>query len=341
MSYIILGIESSCDDTSAAVIKDDFLLSNVLASQDVHKNYGGVIPELASRAHQLNIVPVVSEAIRLSGIRKEEIDAIAFTRGPGLLGSLLVGTSFAKGLSISLGKPLVEVNHLQGHILSHFIKQEGKENRVPEFPFLALLVSGGHTQIVKVNDYLDFEVIGHTIDDAVGEAFDKCSKMMGLGYPGGPIVDRLAKLGDPNRFKFSKPHLPGLDFSFSGIKTSLLYFVRDQLKENPNFIEENKEDICASFQKHLIDILMDKLLKAVKETGIKTVALGGGVSANSGLRNRVAEEGAKRGWTCFIPEFKFTTDNAAMIAITGLFKFTQGLVCPLDAPPVSRAAEMR
>ena len=285
MSYIILGIESSCDDTSAAVIKDDFLLSNVLASQDVHKNYGGVIPELASRAHQLNIVPVVSEAIRLSGIRKEEIDAIAFTRGPGLLGSLLVGTSFAKGLSISLGKPLVEVNHLQGHILSHFIKQEGKENRVPEFPFLALLVSGGHTQIVKVNDYLDFEVIGHTIDDAVGEAFDKCSKMMGLGYPGGPVVDRLAKLGDPNRFKFSKPHLPGLDFSFSGIKTSLLYFVRDQLKENPNFIEENKEDICASFQKHLIDILMDKLLKAVKETGIKTVALGGG-SLYLGCHNR-------------------------------------------------------
>lgn len=341
MSYIILGIESSCDDTSAAVIKDDFLLSNVLASQDVHRNYGGVIPELASRAHQLNIVPVVSEAIRLSGIKKEEIDAIAFTRGPGLLGSLLVGTSFAKGLSISLGKPLVEVNHLQGHILSHFIKQEGKENRVPDFPFLALLVSGGHTQIVKVKDYLDFEVIGHTIDDAVGEAFDKCSKMMGLGYPGGPIVDRLAKVGDPNRFRFSKPHLPGLDFSFSGIKTSLLYFVRDQLKENPNFIEENKEDICASFQRCLIDILMDKLLKAVKETGIKTVALGGGVSANSGLRNRVAEEGAKRGWTCFIPEFKFTTDNAAMIAITGLFKFRQRLVCPLDAPPVSRAAEMR
>lgn len=341
MSYIILGIESSCDDTSAAVIKDDFLLSNVLASQGVHRNYGGVIPELASRAHQLNIVPVVSEAIRLSGIKKEEIDAIAFTRGPGLLGSLLVGTSFAKGLSISLGKPLVEVNHLQGHILSHFIKQEGKENRVPDFPFLALLVSGGHTQIVKVKDYLDFEVIGHTIDDAVGEAFDKCSKMMGLGYPGGPIVDRLAKEGNPDRFRFSKPHIQGLDFSFSGIKTSLLYFVRDQLKENPNFIEENKEDICASFQRCLIDILMDKLLKAVKETGIKTVALGGGVSANSGLRNRVAEEGAKRGWTCFIPEFKFTTDNAAMIAITGLFKFRQRLVCPLDAPPVSRAAEMR
>lgn len=341
MSCIILGIESSCDDTSAAVLKDDYLLSNVLASQDVHRNYGGVIPELASRAHQLNIVPVVSEAIRLSGIKKEEIDAIAFTRGPGLLGSLLVGTSFAKGLSLSLGKPLVEVNHLQGHILSHFIKQEGRENRVPQFPFLALLVSGGHTQIVKVTDYLQFEVIGHTIDDAVGEAFDKCSKMMGLGYPGGPVVDRLAKEGNPNSFKFSKPHLPGLDFSFSGIKTSLLYFVRDMLKENPNFIEENKEDICASFQKHLIDILMDKLLKAVKETGIKRVALGGGVSANSGLRNRVAEEGAKRGWDCFIPEFKFTTDNAAMIAITGLFKFRQGITSPLDAPPVSRAAEMR
>ncbi len=341
MSCIILGIESSCDDTSAAVLKDDYLLSNVLASQDVHRTYGGVIPELASRAHQLNIVPVVSEAIRLSGIKKEEIDAIAFTRGPGLLGSLLVGTSFAKGLSLSLGKPLVEVNHLQGHILSHFIKQVGRENRVPQFPFLALLVSGGHTQIVKVTDYLQFEVIGHTIDDAVGEAFDKCSKMMGLGYPGGPVVDRLAKEGNPNRFKFSKPHLPGLDFSFSGIKTSLLYFVRDRLKENPNFIEENKEDICASFQKHLIDILMDKLLKAVKETGIKSVALGGGVSANSGLRNRVAEEGAKRGWDCFIPEFKFTTDNAAMIAITGLFKFRQGITSPLDAPPVSRAAEMR
>ncbi len=341
MSCIILGIESSCDDTSAAVLKDDYLLSNVLASQDVHRNYGGVIPELASRAHQLNIVPVVSEAIRLSGIKKEEIDAIAFTRGPGLLGSLLVGTSFAKGLSLSLCRPLVEVNHLQGHILSHFIRQEGRENRVPQFPFLALLVSGGHTQIVKVTDYLEFEVIGHTIDDAVGEAFDKCSKMMGLGYPGGPVVDRLAKEGNPNRFKFSKPHLPGLDFSFSGIKTSLLYFVRDRLKENSNFIEENKEDICASFQKHLIDILMDKLLKAVKETGIKTVALGGGVSANSGLRNRITEEGAKRGWDCFIPEFKFTTDNAAMIAITGLFKFRQGITSPLDASPVSRAAEMR
>jgi metallohydrolase, glycoprotease/Kae1 family len=256
------------------------------------------------------------------------------------LGSLLVGTSFAKGLSLSLNRPLVEVNHLQGHILSHFIKQEGRENRVPEFPFIALLVSGGHTQIVKVNDYLSFEVIGHTIDDAVGEAFDKCAKMMDLGYPGGPVIDKLAKIGDENRFKFAKPHIPGLDFSFSGIKTSLLYFLRDQLKLNENFILDNKADIAASFQKCLIDILMDKLLKAVKETGIKTVALGGGVSANSGLRNRVALEGEKRGWRCFIPEFKFTTDNAAMIAITGLFKFRNGLISPLDAPPISRAADM-
>jgi N6-L-threonylcarbamoyladenine synthase len=249
----------------------------------------------------------------------KDIDAIAFTRGPGLLGSLLVGTSFAKGLSISTGKPLVEVNHLQGHILSHFLKEEGKENRSPEFPFLALLVSGGHTQIVKVTDYLNFEVIGHTIDDAVGEAFDKCAKMMGLGYPGGPIVDKLAKQGDENRFKFSKPHIQGLDYSFSGIKTSLLYFLRDQLKENENFIEENKADICASFQKHLIDILLDKLIKAVKQTGIKQITIGGGVSANSGLRERIYNEGVKRGWTTFIPEFKFTTDNAAMIAFSAFF----------------------
>ncbi len=341
MSYIILGIESSCDDTSAAVIRDEYLLSNVMASQDVHKNYGGVIPELASRAHEQNIVPVVSEAIKLSGIKLNEIDAIAFTRGPGLLGSLLVGTSFAKGLSLSLNKPLVEVNHLQGHILSHFIKQKDKENRSPKFPFLALLVSGGHTQIVKVNDYLNFEVIGHTIDDAVGEAFDKCAKIMGLGYPGGPIVDKLAKIGDENKFKFSKPRIDGLNYSFSGIKTSLLYFLRDQLKENSNFIEENKADICASFQKHLIDILIDKLVKAVKETGIKEITLGGGVSANSGLRNRIEQLGKEKLWNTYIPEFKFTTDNAAMIAITGLFKYRNGLVCPLEAPPISRAEDMR
>ena len=312
-----------------------------MASQDVHRNYGGVIPELASRAHQINILPVVDQAIKQAGVQLKDIDAIAFTRGPGLLGSLLVGTSFAKGLSISLGKPLVEVNHLQGHILSHFIKQADKENRSPEFPFLALLVSGGHTQIVKVTDYLNFEVIGHTIDDAVGEAFDKCAKMMGLGYPGGPIVDKLAKEGDENRFKFSKPHIADLNYSFSGIKTSLLYFLRDQLKENENFIEENKADICASFQKHLIDILLDKLVKAVKQTGIKTITLGGGVSANSGLRSRIEYEGKKRGWTTFIPEFKFTTDNAAMIAMSGLCKFRQGLICEIDAAPISRAADMK
>lgn len=341
MSYLILGIESSCDDTSAAVIRDEYLLSNVMASQEVHRNYGGVIPELASRAHQQNILPVVDQAIKQAGINLNDINAIAFTRGPGLLGSLLVGTSFAKGLSLAIHKPLVEVNHLQGHILSHFIKQQDKENRSPEFPFLALLVSGGHTQIVKVTDYLHFEVLGHTIDDAVGEAFDKCARMMGLGYPGGPIVDKLAKIGDENRFKFSKPHIEGLNYSFSGIKTSLLYFLRDQLKENENFIEENKADICASFQKHLIDILMDKLFKAVKQTGITQITIGGGVSANSGLRNRIQHEGDTRGWTTFIPEFKFTTDNAAMIAITGLFKFKAGIICPIDVAPISRAADMK
>ncbi|MDO4736480.1 MAG: tRNA (adenosine(37)-N6)-threonylcarbamoyltransferase complex transferase subunit TsaD [Bacteroidia bacterium] len=341
MSFLILGIESSCDDTSAAVIKDEYLLSNVMASQEVHKNYGGVIPELASRAHQQNILPVVDSALKQAGVTMEQIDAIAFTRGPGLLGSLLVGTSFAKGLSISTGKPLVEVNHLQGHILSPFIKEQGKDNRQPSFPYLTLLVSGGHTQIVQVNSYMDFEVLGSTIDDAVGEAFDKCAKMMGLGYPGGPVIDKLAKIGDANKFKFSKPHISGLDYSFSGIKTSLLYFLRDQLKENENFIEENKADICASFQKHLIEILLDKLIKAVKQTGITQISIGGGVSANSGLRNAIEAEGIKRKWTTFIPEFKFTTDNAAMIAISGLCKFREGLTCPLDAAPISRIEDMK
>lgn len=339
MADIILGIESSCDDTSAAVIKDGFLLSNVLASQDVHKAYGGVIPELASRAHQLNIVPVVSEAITRAGIKAEDITAIAFTRGPGLLGSLLVGTSFAKGLSLALGKPLVEVNHLQGHILANFIKQHGSENRQPEFPYLCLLVSGGNSQIVRVDSPLEYEILGQTIDDAVGEAFDKCSKMMGLGYPGGPIVDRLAKEGDPLKFKFSKPHIPGFDYSFSGIKTSLLYFVRDQMALDPDFMEKNKADICASFQKALIDILMDKLIKAAKHTGIRQITIGGGVSANSGLRARIQEEGRKRGWTTFLPEFKFTTDNAAMIAIAGWFHYQNGERSSLDVAPVSRLAE--
>lgn len=337
---VILGIESSCDDTSAAVIRGEYLLSNVMASQDVHRQYGGVIPELASRAHQQNILPVVSQAIKQAGITFDDIDAIGFTRGPGLLGSLLVGTSFAKGLSLSIDKPLVDVNHLQGHILSHFLKVEGRDNRAPKFPFLALLVSGGHTQIVRVDDYLKFEILGHTIDDAVGEAFDKCAKLLSLGYPGGPVIDRLAKEGNPDRFRFSKPHIQGLNYSFSGIKTSLLYFLRDQLKENPNFIEENKNDICASFQKDLIDILLDKLIKAVKQTGIKEVTIGGGVSANSALRQRIENEGIKRGWNTYIPELKFTTDNAAMIAITALYRFKDGHTCPLEAAPVARAASL-
>ncbi len=337
---IILGIESSCDDTSAAVLRDEYLLSSVIASQKVHEKWGGVVPELASRAHLMNIVPVVDQALEQAGVNMDDVSAIAFTRGPGLLGSLLVGTSYAKGLAIATGKPLVEVNHLQGHILSCLVKEEGRENIVPNFPFLTLLVSGGHTQIVKVCGHFEFEILGQTIDDAVGEAFDKCSKMMGLGYPGGPIVDRLAKEGDCNRFKFNLPHIQGLDYSFSGIKTSLLYFLRDQLKENPNFIEENKADICASFQKALIDILMKKLILAVKQTGIRQVAIGGGVSANSGLRQRIAEEGKKRGWQTFIPEFRFTTDNAAMIAISGLYKYRRGEFCTLDKPSVPRASQM-
>lgn len=339
MADYILGIESSCDDTSAAVIKDGYLVSNVIASQDVHRAYGGVVPELASRAHELNIVPVVSEAIRRAGIAPSELTAIAFTRGPGLLGSLLVGTSFAKTLSLSLGIPMVDVNHLQGHLLASFIRQEGVEVGEPSFPYLCLLVSGGNSQIVKVTSPLEFEILGQTIDDAVGEAFDKCSKMMGLGYPGGPIIDRLAREGDENRFKFAKPHIEGLDYSFSGVKTSLLYFVRDEMLKDPEFMEKNKEDICASFQKTLIDILMDKLIKAAKLTGIKDIAIGGGVSANSGLRNRIISEGKKRGWRTFLPEFKFTTDNAAMIAIAGYFHYLAGERSSMDAAPVSRMAD--
>lgn len=336
MSDIILGIESSCDDTSAAVIKDRYLLSNVIASQDVHKAYGGVVPELASRAHQLNIVPVVSEALKRAGVGTSELSAIAFTRGPGLLGSLLVGTSFAKALSVATDVPLVEVNHLQGHVLANFVRQVDKPVREPKFPYLCLLVSGGNSQIVKVSSPLEFEILGKTIDDAVGEAFDKCSKMMGLGYPGGPVVDRLAKQGDPLRFKFAKPHIPGLDYSFSGIKTSLLYFVRDEMAKDPQFMEKNKEDICAGFQKALIDILLDKLILAAGQTGITEVAIGGGVSANSGLRSRIEEEGLKRGWNTYLPEFKFTTDNAAMIAVAGHFHFLAGERCPLDAAPNPR-----
>ena len=339
MADIILGIESSCDDTSAAVIADRVLLSNVIASQDVHRAFGGVVPELASRAHELNIVPVVSEALARAKVQPSDVSAIAFTRGPGLLGSLLVGTCFAKSLAISLEKPLVMVNHLQGHILAGFVRQPDVPVREPSFPYLCLLVSGGNSQIVKVNSPLDFEILGQTIDDAVGEAFDKCSKMMGLGYPGGPIIDKLAKLGDPKRFSFAKPHIPGLDYSFSGVKTSLLYFVRDEMAKDPEFMEKNKEDICASFQKTLIDILLDKLVKAAKQTGIKEITIGGGVSANSGLRSRIMEEGAKRGWNVYLPEFKFTTDNAAMIAIAGYFHYLAGERCPLDVAPVSRIAD--
>ena len=340
MADIILGIESSCDDTSAAVIKDRVLLSNVIASQDVHRAYGGVVPELASRAHEQNIVPVVSEALARAAVSASELTAIAFTRGPGLLGSLLVGTSFAKALGLALDIPIVSVNHLQGHVLANFVRQEGVQVREPSFPYLCLLVSGGNSQIVKVNSPLDFEILGQTIDDAVGEAFDKCSKMMGLGYPGGPIIDRLAKQGDPKRFSFAKPHIPGLDYSFSGVTTSLLYFVRDEMAKDPDFMEKNKEDICASFQKTLIDILMDKLVKAAKQTGIKEITIGGGVSANSGLRTRISEEGANRGCNVYLPEFKFTTDNAAMIAIAGYFHYLAGERCPLDAAPVSRIAEL-
>ena len=339
MADIILGIESSCDDTSAAVLRDGVLLSNVIASQQVHKDFGGVVPELASRAHEQNIVPVVSEALRKAGISAKDLTAIAFTRGPGLLGSLLVGTSFAKALSLSLDIPMIMVNHLQGHILANFVRQEGVPVREPAFPYLCLLVSGGNSQIVKVKGPLDFEILGQTIDDAVGEAFDKCSKMMGLGYPGGPVIDRLAKEGDPDRFVFAKPQIPGLDYSFSGVKTSLLYFVRDEMAKDPDFMEKNKEDICASFQKTLIDILMSKLVKAARITGIKDIAIGGGVSANSGLRDRIEAEGRKRGWNTFLPEFKFTTDNAAMIAVAGWFRYLAGERTPLDVAPVSRIAD--
>ncbi len=317
----ILGIESSCDDTSAAIIRDGVILSNVVASQKVHEEYGGVVPELASRAHQQNIIPVVDRAIKRAGINKSEISAVAFTRGPGLLGSLLVGTSFAKGFSLASGIPLIEVNHLQGHVLALFIKEKEGEFNPPKFPFLCLLVSGGNSQIILVHDYLHMEVIGQTIDDAAGEAFDKCAKVMGLPYPGGPHVDKLAKLGDPLRFTFSKPRIPDLDYSFSGLKTNFLYFLRDNLKENDNFIEENKEDLCASLQFTIIDILLNKLKKAAKQTGIKEITVAGGVSANSGLRNALQENAKKYHWNLIIPKFEYTMDNAAMIAITGYYKY--------------------
>lgn len=341
MSITILAIESSCDDTSAAVVKDGVVLSNEMATQEIHQKYGGVIPELASRAHQQNIVPVVDAALKGAFITKEQIDAVAFTRGPGLLGSLLVGTSFAKGLAMAIGKPLIDVNHLQGHLLSHFIKERGYEKDLPDFPYLTLLVSGGHTQIVRVESFLEFKVIGETIDDAVGEAFDKCAKLLSLGYPGGPMVDKLASSGDSMSFRFSKPRIAGLNYSFSGIKTSLLYFLRDNIKENEKFIDENINDICASYQRHLVDILMEKLIKAANDSSIKGIALSGGVSANSLLRQTIVNEGLKRGWKTFIPEIKYTTDNAAMIAIAGYYKYLSGYRASFDIVPVSRSTDYR
>ena len=341
MDITILGIESSCDDTSAAVIRNTTMLSNVIASQSVHIAYGGVIPELASRAHQQNIIPVVDTALKNAGVTADKIDAIAFTRGPGLLGSLLVGTSFAKGLAIANNIPMVEVNHLQGHILSHFIDLPDQTMPHPSFPFLCLLVSGGHTQIVKVNSPLEMEIIGSTIDDAAGEAFDKCAKVMGLPYPGGPVIDRLAKEGDASAFNFAKPHVKGeFDYSFSGLKTSFLYTLRDCVAKDPDFVEKHKADLCASLQKTIIDILLDKLIKATKSLNIKDVAIAGGVSANSGLREAVAETGRRRGWRTFIPELKFTTDNAAMIAIAGYYRYQQGILSGLDVSPVARLEDI-
>lgn len=341
MEITILGIESSCDDTSAAVIRDGVLLSNVIASQAVHAQYGGVIPELASRAHGQNIVPVVDAALKNAGVRPEEIDGIAVTRGPGLLGSLLVGVSFAKGFSIAQDTPMMEVNHLQGHILAHFVTlPEAPDTPKPKFPFLCLLVSGGNSQIVLVKDYLDMEIIGSTIDDAAGEAFDKCAKIMGLPYPGGPLIDKLAQEGDPRAFKFAKPSVPGFDYSFSGLKTSFLYFLRDHIAQEPDFIETHKADLCASLQATIVEILMNKLIKAAKQYDITEIAVAGGVSANSGLRSAIIAAGEKYGWATYIPPFKLTTDNAAMIAITGYYKYLREEFAGLGMAPAARAADL-
>jgi N6-L-threonylcarbamoyladenine synthase len=332
----ILGIESSCDDTSAAVIRDGVILSNVIAGQAVHERYGGVVPELASRAHQQNIIPVVHDALKQAGVLKEEISAVAFTRGPGLLGSLLVGTSFAKGFSSALNIPMIEVNHLQAHVLAHFIKEDKDDLNQPAFPFLCLLVSGGNSQIILVKNYDNMEIIGKTIDDAAGEAFDKCAKVMGLGYPGGPVVDRLAKMGNSDKYIFSKPRLEDYDYSFSGLKTSFLYFLRDELKQDSDFIEKNKNDLCASLQKTIVDILMDKLLKASEDLGIKEVAVAGGVSANSSLRSAFEEYSFKYGWRIHIPKFAYTTDNAAMVAISGYYKYLDNEFVNHDVAPYAR-----
>jgi putative glycoprotease GCP len=335
---IILGIESSCDDTSAAVLADNRVLSNVIASQAVHQEYGGVVPELASRAHQKNIIPVVEAAIRRANIGKQDIDAVAFTLGPGLLGSLLVGTSFAKSFATALGIPCVDVNHLQAHVLSHFIVEPDTEHNAPSFPFLCLLVSGGNSQIVLVRDYFDMQIIGQTIDDAAGEAFDKCAKIMGLPYPGGPHIDRLAKEGNPTAFRFAMPDIAGFDYSFSGLKTSFLYRLRDEVAANPHFIEQNKADLCASLQKNIIDILLKKLIAASQQLEIDNIAVAGGVSANSGLRQELIAQGNSRGWQVFIPKPAFTTDNAAMIAVAGYYKYIRGYLCDISRPPFARTS---
>lgn len=338
MPVYILGIESSCDDTSAAIIRDDVILSNVIANQQVHSAYGGVVPELASRAHQQNIIPVIHEAIRRAGIEKQQIGAVAFTRGPGLLGSLLVGTSFAKAFALGLDIPLIEVDHMQAHILAHFIQNDENPKPVPQFPFLCLTVSGGHTQIVRVNDYFDMQVIGRTIDDAAGEAFDKAAKIMGLPYPGGPLVDKFGAGGNPRAFRFARPSIPGLDYSFSGLKTSFLYFLRDRLKEDPEFIDKNKADLCASIQHAIISTLTDKLLLAVRQTGITGVAIAGGVSANSALRKEMTDLQNEGRITSYIPEFSYSTDNAAMIAIAGYFRYLNGEFGSLSMSPYSRSS---
>ena len=333
---LILGIESSCDDTSAAVLRGNTLLSNVIASQAVHKEYGGVVPELASRAHEQNILPVVSEAIKRAGISANDLDAIAFTRGPGLLGSLLVGVNYAKGLAMSLGIPMVEVNHLHAHVMAHFIEEKGEEHQSPEYPFLCLLVSGGNSQIILCHSPYKMEIVGQTIDDAAGEAFDKCAKVMGLGYPGGPIVNRLANEGNPHAFKFAKPNVPGYDYSFSGLKTSFLYTLRDEIKLNPNFVEENKEDLCASLQYTVIEILMKKLRLAAKELKIKHIAVAGGVSANTGLREAFVDHARRYGWSIYIPKFAYTTDNAAMVAMSGHYNYLEGKQNEMNTVPYAR-----
>ena len=332
----ILAIESSCDDTSAAVLRGKVLLSNVTASQKVHEAYGGVVPELASRAHQQNVVPVVDQALKQAGITKEQLSAVAFTRGPGLMGSLLVGVSFAKGFARSLGIPMIDVNHLQGHVMAHFIKESDDDNTAPPFPFICLLVSGGNSQIVKVNAYNDMEVLGQTIDDAAGEAIDKCSKVMGLGYPGGPIIDRLARQGNPKAYQFAKPNIPGLDYSFSGLKTSFLYSLQKWVKDDPDFVEHHKEDIAASLEHTIVDILMKKLRLDVKQTGIKHVAVAGGVSANNGLRNAFYDHAKRFGWNIYIPKFSYTTDNAAMIGVVGAYKYDNKEFCGIEVPTFSK-----